>query len=340
MKIPKKIIIATGVYPPEIGGPAEYARQLFETLLVQKYEVEVVPFGDLKSYPTGIRHVLYFLKLVSGCYDAEYVIALDTFSVGLPSVVFGKIFRAKTVVRVAGDFLWEAHVERVKKPILLSDFYTVSREFSLKEKIIFHLTRFVLTRSDGVVFSTVWQRDSMSRAYGLDASKTEVIENFYAENSGEKGVREFDTKVFISPSRERYIKNKNTLAEAWNIVSEKHKDIELDTKVVSHDVLQDKMSNSYVVIVPSLSEVSPNMVLDAITRGIPSVVTKDIGILDRVESMVILVDPTSPHDVARGIEEVLKPDVYTRLCDAIRARTFSHTWNEISQEFIDLYQKI
>lgn len=340
MKIPKKIIITTGVYPPEIGGPAEYAKQLFETLLVQKYEVEVVPFGDLKSYPTGLRHILYFLKLVSEYYDADYVIALDTFSVGLPSVIFGKIFRAKTVIRVAGDFLWEAHVERVKKPILLSDFYTVSREFSFKERIIFHITRFVLTWSDRVVFSTAWQRDSMSRAYGFDASKTEVIENFYAQNNGEKDVQEFGKKVFISPSRERYIKNKNTLAEAWNIVSEKHSDIELDTKVVSHDVLQDKIRDSYVVIVPSLSEVSPNMVLDAITHGIPAIVTKDTGILDRVGDMVILVDSTSREDIVRGIEEILKPEVYAQKCEAIRNRNFSHSWNEISQEFIDLYQKI
>ena len=94
-KIPENIVIATGIYPPEIGGPAEYSRELFDSFLIQKYNVSVVTYGELKKFLTGIRHIMFFIKLIFDAFYADYIIALDTFSTGLPALIFSKILGKK-----------------------------------------------------------------------------------------------------------------------------------------------------------------------------------------------------------------------------------------------------
>ena len=36
-----KILISTGIYPPDIGGPAQYARNLYATWKKQGHDVKV-----------------------------------------------------------------------------------------------------------------------------------------------------------------------------------------------------------------------------------------------------------------------------------------------------------
>lgn len=337
-----KITIAANVYPPEIGGPSEYSRQLFETFSVQNHEVIVITYEKIKKYSTGVRHFLYFCKLCIESRDTEYIIAMDTFSVALPAVVFAKLFRKKIVLRVAGDFLWEMYAERVRQPIILSEFYSVPRAFTFKEKIVFKLTRTVLRASHCIVFSTEWQRAIWMKPYALTHVHTTIIENLYAPVFLQIETRNQSQtpKVFLSPSRDRFIKNKKTLERAFAKVSAIHPHILLDTKIVSHEVLDEKMSCAYAVVVPSLSEVSPNLVLDALSYGVPSIVTKDTGIYDRIQGMVVFVDPTSEDSIRVGLESILTPEVYDACVETIKKQSYTHSWNEIAQEFIDVYNSL
>ena len=335
-KIPENICIATGIYPPEIGGPAEYARELFDSFLIQKYTVSVVTYGDLRKYPTGVRHILYFLKLFFDALFCDYIIALDTFSVGLPAVIFSKIFRKKIVLRVAGDFLWESFCERTRQEILLSQFYQAGRKLSLKEKMIFRLTKFVLRSVDMVVFSTDWQRKIMKKPYDLDLNKTKIIENFFplVEMSPLQTV---EPKIFLSPSRDTFIKNKKRLVEAFEKIKQKYPEVVLDTDQVSHEVLLEKMSKSYAVIVNSFSEVSSNLVCDAIRSDLPIILTSDNGLAEKLQNMVLSVDPFSVDDLVRNIEILLEPETYQNYKRNILLNSHSHSWDEIAQEFINLY---
>ncbi len=54
-----KILIATGVYPPEDGGPATYSKLLKDELLGRKIAVEVLPFRTVRHLPKVVRHVAY-----------------------------------------------------------------------------------------------------------------------------------------------------------------------------------------------------------------------------------------------------------------------------------------
>lgn len=178
-----KIVIATGIYPPQIGGPAQYAKNLATEFIRKGHKVKIVTYRLENFLPSGIRHFYFFFKLASTLSGVDFVLALDTFSVGLPSVLAAKLFGKKIIIRTGGDFLWEGYVERTGNLILLREFYekidggVVNLNF--KERIVFDLTKWIIHKTNLMVFSTEWQRDIWSRPYQLNLQKTRIIENYY-----------------------------------------------------------------------------------------------------------------------------------------------------------------
>ena len=74
-----RILIVTGIYPPEIGGPAEYAKNLEEVWVSQGYQVSVKIFGRFKKIPWGVRHIVFFLYILPSVVRADYIVTLDAF---------------------------------------------------------------------------------------------------------------------------------------------------------------------------------------------------------------------------------------------------------------------
>src|SRR3990167_7909869 len=102
-----RIVIATPLYPPEIGGPATYAKLLFEGLPEKGIEVELVKFSDVRHLPKIIRHIAYFLRVLKAARNANVVLALDPVSVGLPAMKAAQKARKPFVVKIVGDYAWE-----------------------------------------------------------------------------------------------------------------------------------------------------------------------------------------------------------------------------------------
>src|SRR3989344_7174529 len=134
-----KILIATGIYPPSIGGPAQYAKNLHDAFVHHKHDVRISVFGDFLRYPWGIRHGMFFFYVIPDVFWADYVCVLDPFLAGVVAIL-GKIFGRKVVFRTGGDLLWEFYAERTKEKVLFRDFYkTRIDKLSLKEKVTFYL---------------------------------------------------------------------------------------------------------------------------------------------------------------------------------------------------------
>jgi len=107
-----KILIATGLYPPESGGPATYSALLEKELPKRGIEVEVLPFREVRSLLPGVRHVVYFIKCITRSRGCNIIYALDPVSVGFPASWAAKITRKKFLLRVAGDYAWEQGRQR------------------------------------------------------------------------------------------------------------------------------------------------------------------------------------------------------------------------------------
>ncbi|MBI3634362.1 MAG: glycosyltransferase family 4 protein [Candidatus Yonathbacteria bacterium] len=108
-----KILIATGIFPPQIGGPATYSKLLFEEFPQRGLSVAVVNFGSYLKLPKIIRHLVYFLNILLSGLFVDIIYAQDPVSVGLPAMIASKILRKGFYLKVVGDYAWEQElVER------------------------------------------------------------------------------------------------------------------------------------------------------------------------------------------------------------------------------------
>lgn len=117
-----RVLIATPLYPPELGGPATYSRALEEGLPTRGVEVTLVKFGDVKHLPKGIRHALYFWRVLMAGRTADVILALDAVSVGFPTMLASKVLRKPYIVKIVGDYAWEQGRSRAKMWLPLDEF--------------------------------------------------------------------------------------------------------------------------------------------------------------------------------------------------------------------------
>jgi glycosyltransferase involved in cell wall biosynthesis len=107
-----KVVIATGIYPPEIGGPATCARMLVQDLPDHGLHPELATFRPFLGLPQGVRHLFYLRRLLVAARDADLLLALDPVSVGLPALLAARLLRRPLALRVGGDYAWEQGVQR------------------------------------------------------------------------------------------------------------------------------------------------------------------------------------------------------------------------------------
>ncbi len=107
-----RLVVATPLYPPDLGGPATYAYLLEQELPKRGIEVEMVKFADMRHLPKLIRHLAYFFKVLKALRSADAVLALDPVSVGLPSILAARIARKPLFLKVGGDYAWEQGSQR------------------------------------------------------------------------------------------------------------------------------------------------------------------------------------------------------------------------------------
>lgn len=338
-----KILISTGIYPPAIGGPAQYAKNLAQELGNLNQEVKVRTYGWESNLPTGFRHLVHFLKILPTVWWSDAIIVLDTYSVGVPVYLATRIIRRSYVVRIGGDFLWESYVERTRKKVLLREFYDLGkRDWTTKEKIIFWLTKKVLAGANKLVFSTKWQADIWQNPYKTNKSKVFNIENKYQTSvkSNRPNTDQnlnVDRKVYIWAGRKVFLKNIDNLKKAFSVAKENNPFLDLEIlSAVSHGDLMNKILASYVVIIPSLSDISPNLALEAVSLGVPVILTKETGVKERLADTVEYIDPLDIENIAQKILFLADDENYSQAVEKVAAFSFSHTYSDIAKEFMEL----
>ncbi|MBI4812384.1 glycosyltransferase family 4 protein [Candidatus Falkowbacteria bacterium] len=208
-----KIIIATGIFPPDIGGPATYSKIMAEELASRGYEIEVLTFGEadkeekdakgfFKKTISGERNILfryfnYFWELLKDSREAQIIYAFDLLSVGLPAAAVKLLRIKKLIIRLGGDYQWEKALQLGLCADTLKEYYR-KKEFGLKEKIIYFLTQFVLRQADSVIFNANLLKDIYVKYRNFPSSKAKVIKNI-------KPVADF-SKIEIGKKNKDYVR--------------------------------------------------------------------------------------------------------------------------------------
>ncbi len=139
----KRILIATGIFSPDIGGPASYAKTLAShvaagnTATVLTYSSVRHSAGDAQlgfrvvrvwnRWPKGLKHLIYFAQAIRLAKSHDVVYALNAASAGLPARLAARLYSRKFVVKIVGDIAWERAINTHKTSLLINDFQNVPR---------------------------------------------------------------------------------------------------------------------------------------------------------------------------------------------------------------------
>lgn len=333
-----KILITTGIYPPKIGGPAQYAFELKKRFEKLGHRVCVKTYEWEEKMPTGIRHIFFFFKILKYVFSSDVVFALDTFSVGAPTVFASKLVHRKCIIRTGGDFLWEQYVERTKKKVLLRDFYESEKPFfSFKENIIFKITKWTLQNVSHLIFSTDWQRGIFVKAYDINIKNTSIAENHYGQKESDI---EWTDKKFVGSTRDLVWKNIDILKSIFQGFAQTEPNLSIFINNLPYNQFMKVMSSSYAVILVSLGDISPNMIMDAIKYNRPFICTKEVGIYERIKDAGIFVDPLNKEEIYNAISYLLTDEGYKVAKEKVRRFSFVHSWEDIANKFLSIANKI
>jgi glycosyltransferase involved in cell wall biosynthesis/putative flippase GtrA len=152
-KTGKNILIATGIYPPDIGGPATYTKTLYEELPKLAWGVKVITYSDMSKLEVRskkseniycvsrkqskfLRYFKYFWQVLKLLNWANTVYVQGPVSEGWPVYWACKLRGRRYILKVVGDYAWEQfqNSERrdVALPRLNTEFVTVD-EFQNKK---------------------------------------------------------------------------------------------------------------------------------------------------------------------------------------------------------------
>ena len=314
-----------------------------EKLIVNSEKCSVM--GIKKGFPI-IRWFQYAKTLKKIAKDADIVYAFSSISCGIP-VKLARLKKPKKILRLGGDFFWERYTA-VGGKRSLREYY----EKGAKSKSI---NSWVLKSFDHIVFSTEFQQKLYQEHFKKLPSHS-VIENAVPEGNSEVHIkREPLSLLFMG----RFVgfKNLKNLIEAvkqmsgirLTLVGDGPKKKEL-MKVASpagtrimfaspvHGEEKLKVFAGHdLMVISSITEISPNVALEARANGLPVLLTEETGFSSSLSEAMVLRKLSTPSDIITAIKEV--QENYADIADTAGSSIAKRGWKEVAEEHLKLFNE-
>ena len=188
----KRVLITTGIFSPDIGGPATYGEVIANALIARGFKICVLTYSkrfraknfDLKykfkvirvwgKWPIWVKHFVFGIKLLGLASKHDSILALNVWNAGFPSLIVSKIFKKKFILRIVGDYAWEVGVGKGKIVILMDDFQKLRKKGWTG--MLYKLQSWVCKQADTVIVPSKYL-DGIVRGWGVTDSKIKVIYN-------------------------------------------------------------------------------------------------------------------------------------------------------------------
>ena len=194
-----KILIATGIFPPDIGGPATMLEAMASSLIERGFEIKVITYSDQelgitpsfaeatedknKESSILVYRILknklfsrlnYFLKMKKLSKWADVIYVTDTYSVGYFAYLIKKFIGKKYIVRFAGDSAWETAVANSWTNDYIVDFQ--KNKYSNKIEKLKAKRRKILVNADKVIAVSNFMKE-IAQLIGVNENKIKTIYN-------------------------------------------------------------------------------------------------------------------------------------------------------------------
>jgi glycosyltransferase involved in cell wall biosynthesis len=358
-----KVVLATGIYPPDIGGPATYVQALAKELVQQGVEVTVLTYGKSNHNSEGkSQSVVYIAKwgpilrwwryaraLRAHASDADIVYVFSSVSCGVP-LLLSRIKQPKRLLRLGGDFGWERYTDRGGN-LGLKDWYA-SRPW------VRSCMQRLLRQFHHVIFSTDFQQNIYKDSYRYLPPHS-VLENAIPEGTPELHTKHEPFRILFLG---RFVGFKNlplllravakvpgvrlTLVGSGPMEKALRSlatELLLEQRVtflgaVHGDDKQQTFKEYDLLILPSITEISPNAALEARAAGLPVLLTDQTGLSNHLHSDMTLAPLATPIEITRALADAISQ--YDALANAAAQPVPKRTWKDVADEHFSLFQKL
>lgn len=181
-----KLLLATGIFPPDIGGPATYTSTLRKDLDEYGFEVKVAAYSDKKADDqTGVytvsrkhniflRYFLFFWQVFKLAGWADIIYIQDLISEGIPGRLACRLRRKPYILKIVGDYAWEQARQRYEVEDHLDDFQ--DKAYSRPVERLRRLQRKTARDAACIIVPSRYLAGIVAK-WGVDKEKITVIHN-------------------------------------------------------------------------------------------------------------------------------------------------------------------
>ncbi|OGG48076.1 hypothetical protein A2761_02785 [Candidatus Kaiserbacteria bacterium RIFCSPHIGHO2_01_FULL_51_33] len=370
---PIRVLIATPLFPPDIGGPATYSKLLLDHLPTRGFSVTVVRFGAVRKLPKILRHLAYFFLLLIRGIHTDIVYAQDPVSVGLPALIASKALRKRFLLRTGGDYAWEQGVQRFGVTDSLDLFAQKKQEYGMFVGILKRVQYFTASRAERVVVPSRYLKTIVT-AWGVPEKKIIPIYSVFEPPhlSGNRavlrGILKFEGQLIISVGRLVPWKGFHALIKAMPlilrsypkarlfIIGEGPQEKELLEVIakhhlegsvilsggVLHEVLMRYLEAADIFVLNTRYEGFSHQLLEAMAVGVPVVTTRSGGNAELVahEKEGLIVRPDDTVALTLAIERLLHDEsLRERLIAGAREKSRQFGIEKMLDELVPIMNK-
>ncbi|MAG11582.1 MAG: hypothetical protein CMI52_02130 [Parcubacteria group bacterium] len=184
-----KVLIATGIFPPDPGGPATYVAAIASELSERSVQTRIVSFGesDTKKFdgnttirlidrnrPMLVRYFKYTRALKKAARTADLIYVQDSMSTGLPARIVQLFVRRPLILKVVGDPAWERARNYGECDDILDEFE--NKRYGFKVELVRMLSRWVARGAHTIITPSHYLKGIITK-WGVDSEKIKVVYN-------------------------------------------------------------------------------------------------------------------------------------------------------------------
>lgn len=179
-----KILIATGIYPPDIGGPATILKDLSDSLSMLDFEIQIITYADktesgdvcgiYRSRNKIFRYLNYFFHLLVLSRNADILYVTETYSVGYFAYLIKRFAGKKYIIRFAGDSAWECAVASGATNDYIVDFQ--EKKYNAKIEKLKLRRKKIMINADCVIAVSDFM-SNIAKAIGVKSENIRIIYN-------------------------------------------------------------------------------------------------------------------------------------------------------------------
>ncbi len=224
----KKILIVTGIYPPDIGGPATFVKDFFYFLKNKNDLVKVITLQNKQNIKNNEQNIIKINRDLNKFIRTIILIkTIRKYAKNVETVLCcGLMFETyiallglknKKIYRFVGDSIWEKYLSSKKSNI--SD----DKNINLFLKFITFFRNYILNKFDLIITPSNYLKNYIKKY--IKSRNIKIINNFanFEKNKNNKFQEEISLKKrvnFIALSRLVKWKNIDILIESFKYLNE------------------------------------------------------------------------------------------------------------------------